>query len=472
MPTIDFDYKQITDPVHGTIGLSKLEVEVLETEALQRLKNVGQLGLVHFVYPGANYSRLSHSIGVCHITGRMLASINRYKRKAGEKEIDDGQIQLYRLAGLLHDVGHYAFSHTTEFACEPYYYPEEITTSSALAGQPDTSGDPRLERDKFINHEKIGAFIVNNCSQVSTILKKHYEPLDISNTFRRLNPNALLYTNLISSDLDADRLDYLARTAHHTGLPYGFTDRDYLLNHIQADKDQNICLSTNAARAAEHFLLSRYFDYRQICYHKSVAGLEIVLQQVIRMLLDKGLLKLGQADVQESILTRAWASHEDSYFLHKIRKLAKTENCALLDCILKRQPPKLVYESAGLEEKQYVADAQAKIKRVFERRVGDWVNKFSISREHFFLWQSQIKLTKAGGESLRRGGAKADAVRQGVMVVDDDGKTELLFEQRDSIMHPLFKSAMRMSRVYVVLPEETPGLRRQIQEAVKGDFGD
>lgn len=173
MCEIDFNFKQITDPVHGTIGLSKLEVEVLETEALQRLKNVGQLGLVHFVYPGANYSRLSHSIGVCHVTGRMLDSINRFKKKAKRDKLTDQQIQMYRLAGLLHDVGHYAFSHTTEFACEPYYFPEKQSLTAATAGQDCELVDPRLRRDKFINHENVSAHIVNHCEQVSNIIKKH-----------------------------------------------------------------------------------------------------------------------------------------------------------------------------------------------------------------------------------------------------------------------------------------------------------
>ena len=112
-------YRQgrITDPVHGTIELSQLEIDLLSTRSFQRLHNVKQLGLAHLVFPGADYSRLSHSLGVNHITGKILDSL---RRNSGEV-IGDQEYQLYRLAGLLHDVGHYPYSHTFENAVSAFY---------------------------------------------------------------------------------------------------------------------------------------------------------------------------------------------------------------------------------------------------------------------------------------------------------------------------------------------------------------
>ena len=98
-----YSHSRITDPVHGTIELSELEVDLLSTGAFQRLRNVKQLGLAHLVFPGADYSRLSHSIGVNHVTGRILDAL----KSNTDAHIADAEYELYRLAGLLHDVGHY-----------------------------------------------------------------------------------------------------------------------------------------------------------------------------------------------------------------------------------------------------------------------------------------------------------------------------------------------------------------------------
>lgn len=89
-----FNHKRIADPVHGTIGISNLEAKLISTPAFQRLRNVKQLGLAHYVYPGADYSRFSHSVGVCHITGRIL---NAIKQNCSNVQIADEELQLYRL---------------------------------------------------------------------------------------------------------------------------------------------------------------------------------------------------------------------------------------------------------------------------------------------------------------------------------------------------------------------------------------
>src|SRR5579862_6668732 len=110
-----FNEKRIADPVHGTIGLSALEANIIGTPAFQRLRNVKQLALAPLVYPGANYTRFSHSLGVCHVTGLILTALQQTTQFSdSEGSISDDEIQLYRLAALLHDIGHYPFSHVME----------------------------------------------------------------------------------------------------------------------------------------------------------------------------------------------------------------------------------------------------------------------------------------------------------------------------------------------------------------------
>src|SRR5688572_410279 len=114
--TIDFTRKRISDVIHGPIGLSDLELTLIQSPSFQRLRGIKQLGLAHYVYPSADYARFSHSLGVCHVTGEILSAL----RRSGVR-VDSEEIQLYRLAALFHDVGHYPFSHATESAVKIFY---------------------------------------------------------------------------------------------------------------------------------------------------------------------------------------------------------------------------------------------------------------------------------------------------------------------------------------------------------------
>ena len=149
---------KITDPVHGTIELSQLEIDLLSTGAFQRLRNVKQLGLAHLVFPGADYSRLSHSIGVNHITGKILDAL---KSNTGVL-IEDEEYELYRLAGLLHDVGHYPYSHTFEDAVSTYYqdrFQPDLFTYADESSQAETWPHLSETHDQTLtslDHEDVG----------------------------------------------------------------------------------------------------------------------------------------------------------------------------------------------------------------------------------------------------------------------------------------------------------------------------
>jgi HD superfamily phosphohydrolase len=112
-----FHYRRLTDAVHGTFGISELESDIISTRVFQRLHSVKQLGLAYLVYPDLNYSRFAHSVGACHIAGRMMRAINLNSTR----QFTDDDIQIYRLAGLLHDIGHYPFSHAMEHVIADHY---------------------------------------------------------------------------------------------------------------------------------------------------------------------------------------------------------------------------------------------------------------------------------------------------------------------------------------------------------------
>src|SRR5713101_5180121 len=140
-----FDAKRVADPVHGTIGLSELEAAVINTGAFQRLRNVKQLGLAPLVFPGADYSRFSHCLGACHVTGSILEAL----RSSGSADsLTDERIQIYRLSALLHDVGHYPFSHAMEEAVKDYYSSLLLSDKGDGNAEAEVSGEERVDEEK------------------------------------------------------------------------------------------------------------------------------------------------------------------------------------------------------------------------------------------------------------------------------------------------------------------------------------
>ncbi len=123
--TGSYQHKVICDPVHGHIGISRTEQELIDTPSFQRLRNLKQLGLASLVYPNATHSRFAHSLGVFHIMGRIIDLLLR------RDILSNGDRKKLRLAALLHDIGHYPYSHLFELLDKDKYRPRYLIDSSA-----------------------------------------------------------------------------------------------------------------------------------------------------------------------------------------------------------------------------------------------------------------------------------------------------------------------------------------------------
>jgi len=466
---MNFNFKRVADPVYRTIGLSKLEVEVVNTSVFQRLRNIKQLGLAHFVFPGADYSRFSHSLGVCHVTGRILEAL-KTSNASGFPKVKD--IALYRLAGLLHDIGHYPFSHAMENAIEKFYRDKLIVSVGTSSNhQKNDYHDNDTDKFQFFNHEKTGGHILANDAELSKVLQDgNINPDDVSAIFMRSRPQPL--ANLVSSDLDADRIDYLLRTAHHSGLPYGSVDLDYIISQMCLDNDGKVCLTIKALRAADHMLLCRYFDYLQSTYHKTVRGIELVLEDVIMGLLDSGMISCSRHDVTRMIIDGSWEAFDESCLFEKIRRLnndtGDSEIIAKTNSILKRWPPKLVWEDEFLASRH-----EPKTKELFSHLVqrakenmSQWSEQCGISQRRWYVWSKNVALTKVGSlvEVSSRFESKSDeednywqAVR--ILAGDKSGASRPIMKEDRSLMKVLSNYSIYILRVYVLLqPEEVDRL--------------
>ncbi len=461
-----YNAKRIADPVHGTIGLSDLELKIIATSAYQRLRNVKQLGLAFLVFPGADYSRFAHSIGVCHVAGRMMEALQK-----NGVDIDDHEVQRYRLAALLHDIGHYPFSHAMEEAVANRYS-QVLFVSTGMVQPPIPDSGGALSTS--YNHEALGKEILKNDPDIRQILVANdYQPEDIYSVFLREQPPR--FANLVSSDLDADRIDYLLRTAHHTGLPYGSIDLDYLLSQMTLDDNHRICVTEKALRTVDHFLLSRYFDYQQVAYHKTVAAMELILKDVLSSVLEAGLMDCSAQGMIDRIVNSGWSSFDDALALAQIRVVSQNANTtdeiskvkAL--SLLARRPPKLIVEKEDIHLRN-VAN-----KRAFQAQVhgvrtalSTWADRFGIDKRLWYVWDKSMTFTKIGStvpvsmihtpateedDGARK--AQRDRYEQEVRIKKkSQASSDTIFDLPYSLMSVLSEYELSSLRIYVLFPPE------------------
>lgn len=240
---------RIRDPLHGTVLLTDLEERVLDSQPMQKLRGIRQLAMAHLVYPGANHTRFEHSIGTCALAGRMCTELGLPKNKA----------EKVRLSALLHDVGHVAFSHEAEAVLAPH-----------LGG-----------------HEKIGKRIIEK-SEIADIIDENFSPREIAG----LCDTPL--GEIITSDIGADRMDYLLRDSHYTGVAYGIVDSDRIASSLLLLKS-GLALRERGLEAAESLLVARFTMFSTVYLHKTVRIASRMLQQALILALQGGALDAKEA---------------------------------------------------------------------------------------------------------------------------------------------------------------------------------
>ena len=475
---IDFNFKRVMDPVHGPIGVSALEARIInESKAFSRLRGVKQLGLAHLVFPGADYSRFSHSIGVCHVTGRILQAIRN------QVNITDGEVQRYRLAGLLHDLGHYPFSHAMEDALSNEYHSRvSITAKSQVA----SNEQPEADHPPF-NHEHLGKEILNTDEELQDILSQSRPRISAKNIheiFTKENPPR--FANVISSDLDADRIDFLLRNSFHTGLPYGNVDITHILGQLRVDDKDRICLTHKALRSADHLFLGRFFDYQQIPFNKTVVALEAALQDVIAALVKENRIDGSRKAIIERITNKTWCDFDDSWVLERIRELYRDTEDELLRLkarsILYRRPAKLVGE---VEYIKLLGEKEDDAKREFRQNLGTiakemqrWADQFSIDKSLWYVWtRSGLRLTKDGSRKPLPDDDLDNAhddrgSSQLIRIGSSKGASIPIVKHENSLMNVISNYGFFALRIYVLFPTGMEHTRGSIIDQIIQDQPD
>jgi len=234
--------KIINDPVYGFITIDdSLIMQIISHPWYQRLRNINQMAFAHMVYPGAVHSRLHHSLGAYHLMGIALSEL-----KAKGVSITEEEERGAKVAILLHDIGHGPFSHALE-----------------------------KQFIKGVNHEAISILLMKK-------LNEHFNgqlqtAIDI---FTNKHPKRFLH-QLVSGQLDVDRMDYLNRDSFFTGVAEGVIGYDRIMKMLRV-KDDELVVEEKAIYSIEKFLVSRRLMYWQVYLHKTVLGAEMMLVNIIR----------------------------------------------------------------------------------------------------------------------------------------------------------------------------------------------
>jgi hypothetical protein len=266
--------QRIRDPVHGLItfgGSDPFEVvawRLLNTAEFQRLRRIKQLGFSELVYPGATHTRFAHCVGVFHTARQLVSVLERLLGSAFDRE----RARVAVCAALLHDLGHGPFSHTFE-------------------GVEKSNGRKK-------KHEQWATEIITGGTETSEVVRSY--SADVSNSVAALLAQEYpsdIYSSVVSSQFDADRVDYLRRDKLMTGTEHGGFDWPWLFNNLEIERitigedgDQDcfeidgLILGSKALKAAEGYLLGRFHLYTQVYMHKTTRGAEKLLGALLSRL--------------------------------------------------------------------------------------------------------------------------------------------------------------------------------------------
>ena len=292
---------RIRDVIHGDIDINEdIFIDLIETKEFQRLRNIKQIGLSYVSFPTAEHSRFSHSIGVYHLATRMIDVLENKTNI----DLDDSDCLSLRIACLLHDVGHGAFSHTSE------------------------------EFFGF-NHEQYSIDIIKSSdTQINQVLNKYNPNLidTVVSFIKKDHPHNIL-NEILSGTVDVDRMDYLLRDSYFAGVKYGEVDIDRLFNVIDI-KENQLVFHEKGLKAVEDFIMSRYNMFSQVYLNKKALAYEVLVREILAELkklsttnlaqLPNGVNKLlpffnNQVSVKDYLLV------DDMVFINLINDLANLD---------------------------------------------------------------------------------------------------------------------------------------------------
>ncbi|HIP25466.1 MAG TPA: HD domain-containing protein [Archaeoglobus profundus] len=316
--------KYIHDPIHGQLKIDDWLIKIIDTPEFQRLRRISQLGFANLVYPGANHTRFEHSLGTMHIARLLVEKMNIN---------EDEKIEILA-AAILHDIGHGPFSHCSEEVMKKYL---NLTHEDV---------------DKILKH---------------SIIKDILEELGLKIS-RIVDHVKGKRSNIISGDIDVDRMDYLVRDSYYTGVAYGVFDISRLISKISFE-GKTMIIEAGGLKAAESLLISRFMMYSTVYYHHVCRIARKMFEKAVSFCIEEGLLEAERLLVMDDYDIISFLRAQEGYSreiinMINMRRLFKRAlylglDKVNIDDIQNIDPEKAekeIAESAGIDEKYIIVD--------------------------------------------------------------------------------------------------------------------
>jgi HD superfamily phosphohydrolase len=288
--------------IHGIVGLTSIEKELIQTKEMRRLKGIKQLSFGQVKYPSATHTRYSHSIGTLAVTTKYLNWLIINARSY--RDVISSNLQIMRIAALLHDVGHSAFSHSIEQA---------INENTLWYGSK-------------VDHEDFTKEIILGKSEVNKVLMKSFNKKDINKiaaiatgNYYEIEPDIKFLVDILTGDFGSDRVDYLLRDSHHAGLSYGKIEFEQLVSKLCINNvgDENrLCIKYDESRvglyAATALELARYYHFSSLVFQPEIRCLNLLLKSII----EKYVQEIKGDKITE--IRNFFLEYDDSILLSKV----------------------------------------------------------------------------------------------------------------------------------------------------------
>jgi len=489
--------RHISDPVLGSIPIFECcDEHVLALALLQRLRRVRQLPVASFVFPAADHSRFAHSLGAYYWA----------QHYADALKLEAGLTRLLRWAALLHDVGHYPCSHTLEYVYQ--HIPSAaglgtVVEESMADGLWENAWDDPLgfacwateqEQAQEAHHEALTVYALEHDQALADAIQAGDLGFASQDLLGVLSPEPppqhALLRQIIHSQVDVDRMDYLARDAYATGATYGRVEPVHIIKRalrcttVEADEQARrevVAYDARAVPLLDHFLLARYFYYSNVLYHKTVTAFDLLLRAILGATIKRGAagLPANHVAVREMCNCGQFAHFTDDAIYQAIRDTASGAELAaeFARMYLHRIRPKNVLWERGTRTRGLVSPAVDRLLQLIRGRqdVAELASRAGVELERigWTSWELDFKRLHpyvpprqvTGAEPPIEQGAEAVYVSSG-----QNGELKLLTEHQGSLVQALKDRTMVGVYVYYFSEderdEEVQRLRTEIERGL------
>lgn len=403
--------------MHGYIGVTKAELDVIDTPLFQRLHNIKQLGMAYTVFPGATHTRFAHSLGVMQTIDKLVTA------RGLRDHISPSERKDLRMAALLHDVGHYPLSHVIEVVMTDHGKCEEGRHERNSAKVITQHLSHELSKNDF-NVEELSDKILGSSEKT-------------------------LHNQLLASELDADRMDYLLRDAQNTGVKYGTHDIDRLIHSMCLDKEGRLAVHTKGMHAAEDYMIARYHMYTSVYSHKVPMGFAELVQHAYEILMRSGkvhnLKSLGTLDANQL------SSFDDNYLFFKLRSSQDRYVSDIVGMIMRREPLEVSFEANMMMKRGKESQLFYQVDLLKnDAQLRKMAKQSKVPKKWIFhsCTRTQLSRLQLPYTSFDIGKAKSKEMSEAIHVVDDHGNSKPLVAETKSLAYYFRQLSLGTVRIY------------------------